>query len=66
PAVFEVFAADGDRKKFLPNIFGRKSDATPAAEELSVEPDAESPANETPGGDSLPAPLQPQSSGSVK
>jgi flagellar basal body P-ring protein FlgI len=66
PDEFEVVEADGELKKFLPNIFGRKSDATPVAEELSVEPDAESPANETPGGDSLPAPLQPQSSGSVK
>lgn len=61
PDEFEVVEAEAEPKRLLPGIFGRKPASEPVAEEVLVEPSADSPVDET-----LPAPVEPQASGSVK
>jgi hypothetical protein len=71
PDEFEVVEAEAESKGFLPNLFGRKNDPESGAEELLLEPESqnragEASAEESDADDLLPAPLEPQSTGSGK
>jgi flagellar basal body P-ring protein FlgI len=71
PDEFEVVEAEAESKGFLPNLFGRKNEPESGAEELLLEPESqnragEASAEESDADDLLPAPLEPQSTGSGK